>query len=122
MPRKGEEAQLDDRTRMLHMLEAARQALSFVAGRQRSDLDTDHMLRRATKDCIQEIGEAAAKVSDESRARAPNLPWTKMVGMRHILVHVYFDLDNDAIWKVTQEHLPLMVTELEAALDTWPAA
>jgi len=120
MPRKGEDANLDDRIRCLHMLDAARQAVGFVKGRQRSDLDTDHMLRRAVKDCVQEIGEAAARVSDEGRARAPGLPWAKIVGMRHILVHVYHDLDADAIWRVVVEHLPAMIAELEAALEAWP--
>lgn len=101
------------------MLEAALQALSFVQGRTRSDLDTDHMLRRAVKDCIQEIGEAAAKVTDPGRSRAPRVPWTKIVGMRHILVHVYYDLDNDAIWRVVQEHLPSLVEEFERELGRW---
>lgn len=98
------------------MLDAARQALSFIDGRERADLDTDHMLRRAVKDCVQEIGEAAARVTDAGRARVPELPWPKMVGMRHILVHAYHDLDNDSIWKVARQDLPELVTIVENAL------
>ncbi len=116
MPRKGEDDQLTDRTRLQHMLDAARQALSFVPGRTRADLDTDHMLRRALKDCVLEIGEAAARVTDVGRARVPELPWPKMVGMRHILVHAYHDLDNDSIWKVVQQDLPKLVESVEDAL------
>ncbi|MEZ6233517.1 MAG: HepT-like ribonuclease domain-containing protein [Phycisphaerales bacterium] len=111
MPRRGRDARFDDQTRLRHMLEAARQAISFLPGRSRVDLDTDHMLRRALKDCIPEIGEAAYHVTDEGRASVPDLPWEKMVGMRHILVHAYFELDNDAIWKVAS-------TELEVLRDT----
>ena len=46
------------------------------------------------------VGEAAARVSDEARARIPGLPWPRMVGMRHILVHAYYRVDYDAVWRV----------------------
>lgn len=82
---------------MEHMLLAARDALSFIKDRKRPDLDADAMFRRALVSCTQEIGEAAARVSKEGRERAPDLPWTKIVGMRHILVHVYHGLDLDAV-------------------------
>lgn len=116
MPRKQGSDGSDDLTRMRHMLEAARQAVSFLPGRSRDELETDHMLRRALKDCIQEIGEAAYHVTDEGRKRAPALPWEKIVGMRHILVHVYFDLDNDAIWKVASRELAALIDAIELAL------
>jgi uncharacterized protein with HEPN domain len=102
------------------MLDAARQAAAFVAGRARDDLDTDHMLRRALKDCVQEIGEAASRVSDEGRARAPGLPWKQIVGMRHRIVHVYYDIDADALWTVAVRDLPVLEAALEAALNAWP--
>ena len=116
MPRRDGAKPTDDRIRMTHMLEAARQAVSFVAGRQRPELDTDHMLRRALKDCIQEIGEAAARVSDAGRARAPGLPWAQIVGMRHRIVHVYYDIDANALWEVAHRDLPVLIDALERAL------
>lgn len=109
----------DDRVRVRHMVEAASQGLSFLPGRSRADLDTDHMFRRALKDCIQEIGEAAYYISEETRARAPQLPWAKIVGMRHILVHAYFSIDNDAIWKVASQHLQELLEGLVALLASW---
>ncbi len=116
MLRRGKGVNLDDRTRMLHMLEAARQASSFITGRARADLESDHMLRRALKDCVQEIGEAAARVTDAGRQAAPTLPWEKIVGMRHILVHAYYDLDADAIWKVVAIDVPVLIGVPESAL------
>lgn len=98
------------------MLDAALEALAFARGRTRADLNSDRMLARALKDCIQEIGEAAARVSGTGRAQAPSLPWDKMVGMRHILVHAYYDLDLDAIWKVVATDLPVLATTIESAL------
>lgn len=78
------------------------------------------MLRRALKDCIQEIGEAATKVSDDSRSRAPNVPWRQIVGMRHRIVHVYYDIDTNALWEVAVNHLTPLITALESALASWP--
>lgn len=120
MPRKGEDDTLNDRTRCIHMLDAAAQAVEFAAGRARGDLETDHMLRRALKDCVQEIGEAAARITDEGRDRVPDIPWTKIVGMRHILVHAYYNVENDTIWKVVVNDLPELILHLRAALDDWP--
>lgn len=99
------------------MLDAARDAARYVEGRSRVDLDTDSMLLRAVVHALQVIGEAAARTSDEGRARVPELPWEKIVGMRHILVHVYFDIDADAVWRVTQKDLAIMIRELERVVD-----
>jgi uncharacterized protein with HEPN domain len=52
------------------------------------------------------------------RERVPALPWPKMVGMRHILVHAYYDIDCDAVWRVVDENLPELIEALEAALTT----
>ena len=101
------------------MLSAARAAMSFVEDRTRADLDADDMLRRALVNAIQEIGEAAARVTDEGRARAPSLPWGSIVAMRHILVHVYWGVDHDQLWKVILEDLPVLATELDQAVGTW---
>lgn len=90
----------DDRIRAQHMLEAARQVEGFVAGRSRADLDTDAMLTRAVLHAIQEIGEAASRIGSAGRDRMPLVPWTKIVGMRHRLVHGYWDVNLDLVWTV----------------------
>lgn len=62
----------EDRIRLRHMAEAARDVLSFVAGRQRSDLDSNRMLLLAVVRAIEIIGEAASKVSIPTRDAHPN--------------------------------------------------
>jgi uncharacterized protein with HEPN domain len=121
MPREGlggrDREMPDDLIRLRHMLDAARDARRYVEGRSREDLDTDSMLLRAVVHALQVIGEAAARTTDPGRNLAPELPWPKMVGMRHILVHVYFDIDADAVWKVVTAELPLLITALERVID-----
>lgn len=66
--------------------------------------------------CIQEIGEAVSRVSEETRARAPAIPWTQIVWMRHRLVHAYFAIDGNLVWEVLQRDLGPPVAELEKLL------
>jgi uncharacterized protein with HEPN domain len=66
--------------------------------------------------CIEIIGEAAANVSLEIRNRHPQIPWKQIVAMRHRLVHVYFDLNLDVLWKAFIEDLPPLIAELEKIL------
>ncbi len=85
----------DDITRLRHMLDAAREARSFAAGKSRSDLDADRKLALAIIKDIEIIGEAASKVSQEARESHPAIPWLDIINMRNRLIHAYFDIDLD---------------------------
>lgn len=88
----------DDRWRIGHMIEAAEQALAFVTGRRRTDLDRDPMLLMALTRAVEIVGEAASQVSDAGRAELAGIPWPQIVGMRNRLVHAYFDINRDILW------------------------
>lgn len=83
MPRDPAKGGPNDRERLGHMLDAARDAAVIVAGRTREHLAADMPLRRALVNALQEIGEAAARVSEEGRARVPALPWGQIVAARN---------------------------------------
>ncbi|MCC6950985.1 MAG: DUF86 domain-containing protein [Phycisphaerales bacterium] len=120
MPRDPARGGPNDRERLQHMLDAALDVRTYVAGRGRADLDTDSMLRRALVNALQVVGEAAARVTDEGRARVSALPWGQIVAARHILVHVYWGIDADQVWNMAVEDVPALIAALEAALVTWP--
>ena len=84
----------DDLVRLRHMADAAREALEFAAGRTRTDLDMDRMLVRALTKDIEIVGEAAARVTLETRQAIPSIPWQSIVTMRNRLIHGYFDIDS----------------------------
>lgn len=96
----------EDRVRIGHMIEAAESAFEFIRGRGRPDLDTDRMLRFALVQAIQILGEAANKVSDETRAASGAIPWKAIVGMRNRLVHAYFDIDTEVVWLTVTREIP----------------
>ena len=103
----------DDATRIKHMLNAAKEAHSFISGKSRSDLDADRKLTLALVKDIEIIGEAANKVSQEARDKQPEIPWLDIVNMRNRLIHAYFDIDLDVVWDTVIKDLPPLVAELE---------
>ena len=108
----------DDRWRVQHMIDAAEQALGFVQGRNREDLDRDVMLRMALTRALEIVGEAASKVSEAGRAAAATVPWQQVVGMRNRLVHAYFDIDLDILWDTVHLALPPLLAQLRPLLSS----
>ena len=107
----------EDVVRLRHMLESAQDAVGFVAGRSRADLDTDRMLRLALVRAIEIVGEAANKVTADGRSACQDIPWSQIVGMRNRIVHAYFDIDLDRVWDTVTIDLPSLITEIIKALE-----
>jgi uncharacterized protein with HEPN domain len=105
--------QKDDRVRLHHMLDAAKEAVSFVRNKSRGSLDKDRKLVLALVKAIEIIGEAAANVTKECREDLPSIPWANITGMRNRLIHAYFDINLDIIWQTVSEDLPPLIAELE---------
>src|SRR6476620_926203 len=76
----------EDAIRLRHIIEAAETAQEFITGRRRDDLDSDRMLLFALVRAIEIMGEAASRVSAESRSLASAVPWGDIIGMRNRLM------------------------------------
>lgn len=107
----------DDRVRLFHIRDALQTIGRFVAGRSRADLDADDMLAFALMHAIQIVGEAANRISAETRARDGQIPWDVIVGMRHRLVHSYVDIDKDILWTTAKEAAPELLARILALLE-----
>ena len=106
-----------DGVRLLHMLEHSREAIQFVSGRTRQDLDTDRVLSLALVRLLEIVGEAAAGISADARSKRPGIPWAEIVGLRNRLIHGYDSVDLDVIWSIVEQDLPALVRELESDAD-----
>ena len=102
------------------MLAAAREAQGFAAGRAEQDLSQDRQLTLALLKCIKIIGEAAARTSEETRARYPKMPWDDMIGMRNRCVHAYFEIDLSLLWTTVRDDLPVLAQDLERTCAEQP--
>jgi uncharacterized protein with HEPN domain len=74
-----------------------------------SDVAGDRVLTLALIKCIEIIGEAASRVSHETQAAHPEIPWPDIVGMRNRLIHVYFDIDLDRVHDTITSDLPPLI-------------
>jgi len=108
----------EDKIRLRHMLDAAREALLFAQGRTRQDLDHNRMLVLSLVKAIEIIGEAACQISDLARCEIPSIPWADIVGMRHRLVHAYFDINLDVLWETLISDLPPLIETLESFMHS----
>ena len=107
----------DDLIRLRHMLDAAREAIEFAQNKCRKDLDNDRKLTLALVKDVEIIGEAAYQITEDTRRALPEIPWEDIVGMRHRLVHAYFDINLDILWQTVQEDLPPLVRILSEILS-----
>jgi uncharacterized protein with HEPN domain len=76
---------------------------------------------RALVNCFTEIGEAAARLTPAGRAFVGEFPWRQIVGMRNIVVHVYWGIDIAELVKSVKDDLPALATALELALSAFPS-
>src|ERR1700692_4227300 len=92
-----------DVVRLRHMLDASREAVEFGASRSPDDLRAARVRALALVRCIEIIGEAASRISPETRHAFPALPWADIAGMRNRLIHAYFDVSMlILLWFATQ--------------------
>ncbi len=105
-----------DSIRMKHMIDAAQEAIRFVEGQSRAELDDNMMLSFALVRAIEIIGEAAARVSKDGKSMCPELPWESIVAMRNRIIHAYFDIDLDMVWETVRTDLPELINKVRDAL------
>jgi len=107
----------DDKIRLLHMIEAARDAVAFVEGKSREEFETERATNQAVVRAVTVLGEAASQVSPPTRAEFSDLPWGEMVGMRNRPVHAYHDINLAIVWRTVSEDLPPLIDCLSQIVD-----
>ncbi len=107
----------EDRVRLRHIADALDAAIRFAEGRKREDLDSDEMLAFALVHALQIAGEAAGRVGAATRNQHPEVPWASMIGMRHRLVHAYFDINLDILWTTAIHAAPALAAQIKTLLD-----
>ncbi len=102
-----------DKEYLLDILEAAKPAIEYVGNKPREEFFGDLQCQDAVIRRLEIIGEAARRISEETRAAHPDLPWSDMVGMRNIMIHEYDDIDMAIVWETVRNDLPSLIDSLE---------
>ena len=107
----------EDRIRLKHIVDACIEAEQFITHKTRASLNHELILVRALMQTISIVGEAAARISKETQASFPYIPWREIIGMRNRIVHVYFNINLDILWQTASIDLPLLHTWIQEILD-----
>ena len=102
-----------DIIRLKHMLTAIEEILSYTEGFDLESFLDDSKTRFASIKQLEIIGEAANHVSAETRLRFGQIEWQKITGLRNILVHEYFGVDEKIVWGIIIKDLPKLRTDIQ---------
>ncbi len=106
-----------DADRLYHMLASAKEALGYIQNKTRDDLDSDRQLVHSLVRCLEITGEAASKISPQLKDSNPQIPWEHITAMRNRLIHAYFDINLDIVWRTVQQELPGLIENIEKISD-----
>jgi len=102
-----------DAALLLDMLIAAREACEFSKGLTWEPFRQSSLHQHAIAKALENIGEAASRVSEETKTAHPEIPWFQIISLRHRIVHDYFHLDLIRIWEILQHDVPALIELIE---------
>ncbi len=102
------------------MRDAARQAHSYVSGVDLDVFAADQMRVDATVRQLEIVGEASKNVSLTTQTAHPEVRWRGAARVRNSLIHAYFNVDEEAIWNIAHDEMPILVAQLDAILNPPP--
>ena len=105
-----------DNASLLDIYEAGQQILSFAQGLTQAELREDSMRISAILYQIMIVGEATKRLSHECRTKHPDIPWSRMAGMRDSVTHHYDRIDFQVLWNVIQYSIPEVLDAIELIL------
>ena len=102
-----------DEAYLLDILIAARKALRFLEGMSWEEFQQSELHQNAVMQPLEIIGEAARRVSQQTRDAHPEIRWEEMIGMRNRLIHEYFRVNLKTVWDTVHNDLPSLIALIE---------
>lgn len=107
----------DDLVYLMHIRDSLREVRQFIEGESYESFLENRMVQNAVMRSFEVVGEAARRVSPEFREAYPEVPWRLMGDFRNKLIHDYFGLDLDVIWKTATEDAPRLLAQFEGLVE-----
>jgi uncharacterized protein with HEPN domain len=110
-----------DAAHLWRMLKPARYLVRAGATLTAEQLGEDEEKQYSVAKALELIGEAARKLSPEFQAAHPHIPWSKIKGMRHMMVHEYHRANWDQVWKTITVQVPEFLVQIEPLVPELPS-
>lgn len=110
---------IGDRQRLLHILDSITEIERYTSKANFEAFLENSMMRFASIKQIEIIGEAANYITDETKLKFTDIQWRQIIGLRHILVHEYFGIDNNLIWQIIANDIPKLRSGVELVLASF---
>ncbi|ETW96521.1 MAG: hypothetical protein ETSY1_26305 [Candidatus Entotheonella factor] len=95
------------------MISFAERVLKYTQGLDKTGFESNTMIFDATVRNLELIGEAATHIPEIVRQMHPAIPWRQLVATRNRLIHGYLGIDNDTLWSIIRDDVPMLVTSLK---------
>lgn len=107
---------LGDKERIQHILDAIVEIETYIHEVTKEQFLHNSMMRFASIKQIEIIGEAANQVTNETKDKFSEIEWKQIIGLRNILVHEYFGVDNSLIWQIVITDIPALKERITEVL------
>jgi uncharacterized protein with HEPN domain len=107
-----------DRERLLHIIEAIDNIIEFVDGKSFENYKNEKILRFAVIKNLEIIGEATYLLTKDFKNKHNSVEWNDIIGMRHILVHGYYQIKDEIVWATIDMELVTLKTEITKFLQS----
>jgi len=99
------------------ILHASQKILSYTSGLSKEDFLKDDKTIDAVVRNFEIIGEAASRVPEDFKIIHREVEWRRMVGFRHRVIHKYFGIDYEMVWKIKEENISELIEFIQQAMD-----
>lgn len=108
-----------DKQYLLDMCDAIKSANEFLGKASQKDFEGDYMLQSAVFRQFEIIREAASRLSADLTRQHDKINWQEVIGMRHKMIHDYFEVSVDIVWNTAKNDLPVLKEQIEDILKNF---
>lgn len=105
-----------DEARIRHILDSINEIQDYTRGTGFEEFTNNSMKKFATIKQLEIIGEAANHISDEMKCKYPDIEWREITGLRNILIHEYFGVDEHIVWAIISNDIPKLKNQISQIL------
>ncbi len=110
---------LGDKIRLQHIIDAICEIEAYTKDETQDTFSSNSMMFNATIRQLEIIGEASNKLSEKLISEHTDIAWARIIGLRNLIIHEYFGIDDLAIWNIIKINIPVFkdrIVEIENKL------